>query len=145
MSDLTTLRMLNARFVHNFVTNDVARHDSLLHPLFTAIQSDGSVLDRVAYLAGWARGFDPRVIPYWDTRGEHITVVGDTALVRATNVFDVVMGTRSWRAITYTDTYVRAGGSWLCLQAQLTAVTADVLPDPATIVNRYVHGVAQSL
>jgi hypothetical protein len=145
MSDLTTLRMLNARFVHNFVTNDAAAHDALLHQQFVAIQSDGSILDRAAYLAGWATGFDPEVIPYWDTRGEHITVVGDTALVRATNVFDVVMGTRSWRAITYTDTYVRTAGTWLCLQAQLTAITADVVPAPTTIVNRYVNGVAQSL
>ena len=26
------LRALNARFIHNFVTNDVASHDAILHP-----------------------------------------------------------------------------------------------------------------
>jgi len=28
------LRGLNARFIHNFVTNDVPSHDAILHPGF---------------------------------------------------------------------------------------------------------------
>ena len=31
------LRALNARFIHNFVTNDVASHDDILHPGFINI------------------------------------------------------------------------------------------------------------
>jgi hypothetical protein len=31
------LRALNARFIHNFVTNDVPSHDAILHPGFINI------------------------------------------------------------------------------------------------------------
>jgi hypothetical protein len=31
------LRALNARFIHNFVTNDVVSHDAILHPGFINI------------------------------------------------------------------------------------------------------------
>jgi len=35
------LRALNARFIHNFVTNDVASHDAILHPRFINIWPTG--------------------------------------------------------------------------------------------------------
>ena len=31
---MSELRALNARFIHNFVTRDVASHDAILHPAF---------------------------------------------------------------------------------------------------------------
>ena len=135
------LREINARFIHNFVTNDARAHGRLLHEAFVAIQSDGSVLDRATYLARWPTGFDPDVIPYWDTRGETITVVGDVALVRSTNVFVVVSdGAETKRATTYTDTYLRREGRWLCVQAQLTPVAPPYVPGVDTIVSVYVRG-----
>jgi hypothetical protein len=79
------LRALNARFIHNFVTNDVASHDAILHPVFINIWPTGQRWDRASYLKFWATGFDPKVIVYWDVRDELITVIGDVALVRATN------------------------------------------------------------
>jgi len=81
------LRALNARFIHNFVTNDVASHDAMLHRDFISISSNGMRLDRAAYLRRWANLFDAEVIPYWDTRDELITVIGAVALVRATNKY----------------------------------------------------------
>ena len=47
---LLDLKELNARFIHNFVTNDVASHDAMLHADFTAIQSSGARVGRAAYL-----------------------------------------------------------------------------------------------
>jgi len=35
------LRALNARFIHNFVTDDVASHDAILHPAFINIWPTG--------------------------------------------------------------------------------------------------------
>ncbi len=138
------LRAINARFIHNFVTNDVASHDALLHPEFCAIQSDGSVLSRAAYLRQWAAGFDPDVIPSWETRGEVIGVHGPIALVRATNVFTVVRdGIPMERATMYTDTYVRSGRRWLCLQAQTTVVHPDHVASPSSRVSVYLRGVLQ--
>lgn len=97
---------LNARFIHNFVTNDVRSHDDLLHPKFTGITSSGGHIDRATYLKGWATAFDPEVIVYWDTRDERITVIGNVALVRATNKHIVRRdGKETTGMTTYTDTY----------------------------------------
>lgn len=142
---LEDLRAINARFIQNFITNDVAGHDALLHPDFITIQSNGSKLDRAAYLAQWATGFAPDVIPYWDTRDEHITLVDNVALVRSTNKFVVIEdGVGCERMAVYTDTYAYRNGAWTCLQAQITPVQAPYHPSDDTIVSVYLHGVKQS-
>ena len=64
--DLEQLRALNLRFIHNFVTNDVASHNAILHPEFRNISATGARIGRDAYLACWATGFDPEVFVYWD-------------------------------------------------------------------------------
>ena len=48
------LRALNARFIHNFVTNDVASHDAILHPRFINIWPTGQRWDRATYLTNAA-------------------------------------------------------------------------------------------
>jgi hypothetical protein len=145
MSDhLPALRALNKRFIHNFVTNDVASHDAILHPAFRAIQPNGSLVPRDAYLHYWASGFDPKVIPYWDMRGETIVVAGTTALVGAVNRWVRVRGGAEAVGMTrYTDTYVLEGGEWLCVLAQLTLVAPEHYPSDDTIVVRYLAGVLQ--
>lgn len=135
------LRVLNATFIENFVTNNVAGHDALLHPEFITIQGNGVRLDRAAYLEQWATGFDPEVITYWDTRGELITVIGDVALVRAVNkyVMQREAGTSTGMA-SYTDTYLYADGAWKCIQAQITPVAEGCGPTDDTIISIYVEG-----
>lgn len=141
-ADLATLRALNARFIHNYVTNDVARHDAILHGEFICMRTNGARIARAPYLVAWATGFDPDVVIYWDMRDEAITLVGDTALVRATNKHTIVAGGRATTGMTtYTDTYVREVGRWLCLQAQLTEVAPSAYPCDDTIVVTYVRGV----
>jgi hypothetical protein len=141
-ADLKELRALNKRFIHNFVTNDVPGHDAILHPAFTSISPTGAHIDRVAYLKYWRTGFDPKVITYWDMRDERITVLGDVALVRATNkwVREGVSGATAGMTC-YTDTYLRENGKWLCVQAQLTPVAEVNYPADATIVVKYHNGV----
>jgi ketosteroid isomerase-like protein len=142
--DLEALRALNARFIHNFVTNDVASHDAITHPRFVYLSSAGAKVDRATYLRDWASGFDPQVLPYWDLRDEHIEVFGDCALVRATNKHvRRVDGVEVTGMTLYTDTYVREGGRWLCVQAQLTEVKPAHYPPDGTIVCRYLDGVRQ--
>ena len=138
------LRAINAQFIDNFVTNDVAAHDALLHPSFLYVRSDGSRVDRATYLEGWATGFDPEVIVYWDVRDELITVVGDVALVRSTNKETVRQGGEEVTSMsTYTDTYVFEDGRWLCVQAQITPVTQDNEPADDTIISVWIKGVRQ--
>jgi hypothetical protein len=141
---MSELRALNARFIHNFVTNDVASHDALLHPGFINIWPTGQRWDRAAYLKYWATAFDPKVIVYWDVRDEFITVIGDVALVRATNKHTRRRDGQEVTAMTtYTDTYLFENGAWKCIQAQLTPVAPEHHPADDTIVSVYIEGKRQ--
>jgi ketosteroid isomerase-like protein len=82
---------------------------------------------------------------YWDVRDERIDVFGDVALVRATNKHIVRRNGQDVVGMTvYTDTYLREGGRWLCIQAQLTTVAPENYPGDETIVSRYINGVLQT-
>lgn len=138
---LPELRALNARFIHNYVTNDVASHDAILHARFEYVSPSGKRVARAPYLAAWATGFDPERIVYWDYRDERIALFGDTALVASTNKWTEVAGGKETTGMTcYTDTYVREGGAWKCALAQLTHVAPEFWPSDETIVKRYVRG-----
>ena len=139
------LRALNARFIHNFITNDVPSHDAILHPEFICITPMGGRVDRADYLKAWATGFDAERIPYYDYRDEKIDVFGDTALGRSTNK-SVRMkdGVEAIGMTLYTDTYIRQGGVWKCVQAQITPVAPANYPPDSTIVGKYVKGQAQA-
>lgn len=142
--DLQALRALNARFIHNFVTNDVASHDAITHQRFLYISTAGARVDRRSYLRQWASGFDPARIVYWDLRDESIELFGDFALVRATNKHVVAEGGVEVTGMTaYTDAYVREHGQWRCVQAQLTAVSPQHYPGDDTVVLRYILGQLQ--
>jgi ketosteroid isomerase-like protein len=142
---IAQLKALNARFIHNFVTNDVASHSEITHEDFISIPPSGKRESRADYLARWATGFDPEVITYWDYRDECISIFASTALVRATNKHTVVRnGQETTGMTTYTDTYVRQdNGEWKCIQAQLTPVAPEHYPGDETIVKVYIKGQLQ--
>ena len=138
------LRALNARFIHNFVTNDVPSHDAILHPGFINIWPTGQRWDRATYLEYWATAFDPQVIVYWDVRDELITIIGNVALVRATNKHTRRCDGKQVTSMTmYTDTYLLEDGAWKCIQAQLTSVAPEHQPADDTIISVYIEGKRQ--
>lgn len=138
------LRALNARFIHNFVTNDVDSHDAILHPDFINIWPTGQRWDRATYMKYWATAFDPQIIIYWDVRDELITVIGNVALVRATNKHTRRRDGKEAAGMTmYTDTYLFEDGAWKCIQAQLTSVAPEHQPADDTIVSVYIEGKRQ--
>ena len=138
------LRALNARFIHNFITNDVAGHDAILHKGFICIDPNGRRVGREEYLKRWSVQFDPARIPYYDYRDEKIDVFGDTALLRSTNKsVRMVDGKETVGMTMYTDVYVREDGAWKCVQAQITRVEPEHYPPDSTIVKAYAKGVAQ--
>ena len=142
--DLADLRALHARFIRNFVNNDVPSHSAIPHPRFLCISPRGERQDRADYLRDWAHGFDPDVIIYWDVRDEDIALFGDVALVRATNKYVRVIDGNAVTGMTaYTDTYIHEGGRWLCIQAQLTAVAMEHWPGDDTIIDTWLRGVLQ--
>ena len=139
--DLAVLRQINARFIHNDVTNDVPSHDRILHEKFVCITSRGAWVNREDYLRAWATGFDPEVVTYWDYRDEKITLIGSIALVRSVNKYTLVRnGEETTGMSQYTDTYVKENGVWKCIQAQITNVTPENYPADGTIVKKYVKG-----
>jgi len=141
---LEDLRKLNARFIANFIANDVASHDAMLHERFLYIRGNGARVDRIAYLEQWATGFDPDVIVYWDTRDELITVIGDVGLVRATNKYVLRHATHQEAGMAAdTDTYLYVNGAWKCIQAQITPVGSGNEPADETVISVYVNGVLQ--
>ncbi len=141
-TDLEQLKKLNATFIHNYVTNDTASHNKILHPDFICISGNGLVIGRTDYLNQWAHGFDPQVCTYWDYRDEFITLFGSVALVHAVNKYTI--RNKDGKSVTgmtiYTDTYLKENGKWLCVQAQITPVALDHYGGEDSIVRKYNNG-----
>jgi ketosteroid isomerase-like protein len=138
------LRALNARFIHNYVTNDVASHDAMMHPDFICIGPQGTRQNRADYLRQWATQFDPEVVVYWDVRDEVITIIDNVALVRSTNKRTIRRdGTDTTSMSTYTDTYLFQKGEWKCIQAQIQTLPPASYPGDDTIVSIYIKGKRQ--
>ncbi len=135
-TDMDQLKKLNAIFIHNFVTNDTASHNLIIHKDFICITSEGQTIQRKEYMDEWAHGFDG--FKYWDYRNEDIKIFGSTALVHSQNKYVVV---RDGKEITgmsmYTDVYVKENGEWKCVQAQLSKVIPQNFAGDETIVRKY--------
>jgi hypothetical protein len=143
-TDLAQLKKLNARFIHNFVTNDTVSHSKIAHRSFLLITSKGGKVSRKDYLNEWAHGFDPKVYAYWDYRDELISIYGSYALVRAVTKFRIVKDSKETEGMTrYTDSYIKENGEWKCVQAQLTSVSPENYPGDETIVKKYINGIIQ--
>lgn len=140
--DLAMLQKLNARFIHNFVTNDTASHSQIIHPDFLLITSKGGKVNRKDYLLAWAHGFNATSYYYWDYRDEQISIFGNVALVRSVTTYMKKMDGKEVPVMTrYTDTYIKENGKWTCVQAHLTPVTPENFPHDSTIVRKYINGV----
>ena len=137
-ADLAQLKKMNATFINNFVTNDTASHNRIIHKDFVCISEQGTVIPRDVYLKEWAHGFDTKVYKYWDYREEQIRLFGDMALVRAVNKYIVISQGKEVTGMSmYTDTYVRVNGQWRCVQAQITPVSRENFRGDDSIVRKY--------
>lgn len=134
--DLAKLQSLNAKFIHNFVTNDTVAHSAIIHKSFVYISSEGRTVGRSEYMKDWLHGFDGYT--YWDYRNEQISIFGNTALVRSQNKFVVVKEGKEITGMSfYTDTYIKENGEWKCVQAQIGKVTPNNYAGDDTIVKKY--------
>ena len=115
MSDDKRLRSLNEQYVRASLAGDVAWYQARLADDFVCIQSDGSLLDKDAFLRMTAAGSDLA-----DYRLDEVDVrcFGDVAIVRATGFWTAKNGTPG--TSRYTDVYVRSGGDWKVVSAQIT-------------------------
>lgn len=119
-NDEATLRQLNQKYIESFLKSDVTWYDQHTTDDFICIESDGTILDKPAFLHGTAQG--PGVADYQLVEVQ-LRIIGDTALFhaqgRATRHDGTVILSR------YTDVYVRVHGEWKAASAQITR-----LPQP---------------
>lgn len=122
-NDSLQLSAINAKFINNFLTRDVASHDAIIHRDFVCIQGDGSIISRETYLKNWATDFDNSGYLTFTYTDEHIRIFADIALVRSKTIFTKPVNGKTITGYTiYTDTYKKENGNWKCIQVQITPV-----------------------
>jgi Domain of unknown function (DUF4440) len=106
---------LNQAYVQASLTGDVAWYKEHLAKEFMCIESDGSLLDKAAFLELTSRGSD---LSEYHLDEVEVRFYGEVALVRCTG---------SWLAKNgkpgisrYVDVYVRSGEQWQAVSAQIT-------------------------
>ena len=114
MSDESLLRELNDQYLKAYVTADVDWYARHLAEDFVCRKSDGSQLDKPAFLHSTAQG--PDVTEYRLLR-VRVRLSGDTAAVDGTGMFTLPDGSKG--TTRYTDVYRRSGGAWMVISAQI--------------------------
>ena len=125
MSHHAEIRRLNEAYVKASLAGDVEWYRNHLAEEFVCIDSDGSVLDKPAFLAMTARGSD---LAEYRLDDVDVRFYGDVALVRATGSWTAKNGTPG--ISRYIDIYTRAGDEWTAVSAQITrpAVSGSLAP-----------------
>lgn len=114
-SDLATLRELNLGYVRSVQASDVGWFDEYLADDFLCTSSDGSLLDRSAFLEHTAH---PVTIANLAAHDVNVRLLGDIAIIHARTTFagpDGRPGTSR-----YTDVWERRDGRWFAIAAQVT-------------------------
>ena len=109
------LQQLNRNFVRSVEEADVAWFDANLAPDFFNTNSDGSFIDRKAFLAQIARGSSLKNIREHEVL---IRILGDFAIIHARFSYQKPDGTEG--AGRYTDDWQLRGDRWQCVSAQQT-------------------------
>jgi ketosteroid isomerase-like protein len=120
-NDSLMLSAVNARFIKNFITQDVNAHDKIIHKDFVCIESNGSIVSRETYLKNWATAYNKSGCISFTYRDECIRIFGDIALVRSKTTAVRKVDDKIVTGHTiYTDTYKKENGVWKCIQVQIT-------------------------
>ncbi len=115
MSREKRLRLLNEQYVQASLAGDVEWYRAHLAEEFVCIESDGSVLDKNAFLQMTANGSE---LAEYRLEEVDIRFYGDVALVRATGSWTAKNGTLGMSR--YVDVYVQSGDDWKAVSAQIT-------------------------
>jgi ketosteroid isomerase-like protein len=109
------LEQLNQQYVQASLAGDVEWYRRRLAEEFVCIESDGSVLDKAAFLRQTAQGSD--LVEYRLDRVD-ILLYGEVGLVRATGSWTARDGIPG--VSRYVDVYARSGDEWKVVSAQIT-------------------------
>jgi hypothetical protein len=110
---------LNRGYVDSFMHGDAAWYDAHLSPEFECLCPDGSIVHRADFIAGAKSPMTQRSFSLDSVRVK-LVGGGDVAVVTAVTPFVRADGTTGTNR--YTDIWVRRGGKWMTLQAQITPV-----------------------
>lgn len=109
------LRNLNQNYVQASLAGDVEWYRTHLADEFVCIESDGSVLDKAAFLEMTAKGSD---LASYKLEQIDLRFYGEVALLRCTGSWLAKDGTPGLSR--YVDVYARFGDDWKCVSAQIT-------------------------
>lgn len=109
------LEQLNEQYVKASLAGDVEWYRRRLAEEFVCIESDGSVLDKAAFLRQTAQGSD--LVEYRLDRVD-IRLYGEVGLVRVTGSWTAKDGIPG--VSRYVDVYARSGDEWKVVSAQIT-------------------------
>ena len=122
-AELAKLSRINAQFIKNFLKQDAASHDKIIHNDFVCIESTGQIIPREVYLKNWATDFENSGYSSFNYEDEVIRIFGNIALVRAKTVYTRNEQGKITKGYTiYTDTYLKENNEWKCIQVQITPV-----------------------
>jgi ketosteroid isomerase-like protein len=113
--DVATLTDLNLGYVQSVQDADTRWFERNLAADFLNTNSDGSLVDRQAFLAQIARGAGVSGLVPGDVV---VRVFGDFAIIHAITTYTRSDGQRG--AGRYTDIWARRDGRWVCVAAHVT-------------------------
>jgi ketosteroid isomerase-like protein len=116
--DTEVLTTLNEQYVQAFRDADVAWYDAHLAPDYQVVFGDGSIHDRAAALADFAKPYFAEGIAAFPLDKVRIRRFGDVALVHAENAYTLKDGRKGVNR--YTDIWVKQKDSWWCVAAHIT-------------------------
>jgi ketosteroid isomerase-like protein len=114
-SDLDCLLDLNRDYIRSVQTSDVSRFEEILADDFFCSQTDGSFLDREAFLKYTAV---PAKISDLEAQEVTVRILGDVAIIHARTAYTLPDG-RTGQG-RYTDVWACRNGQWLAVSAHVT-------------------------
>ena len=113
--DQAALAALNAEYIRCVQAGDVRGFEAILAEDFLCSNPDGSLVDRVGFLAQTAR---PVTIRGLTAEEVLIRILGEVAIIHARTRYETATG--ELRQGRYTDVWARRGGRWLAVSAHVT-------------------------
>jgi ketosteroid isomerase-like protein len=114
-TDLDTLRELNEQYIRSVQESDVQWFDANLSDDFMCTFSDGTFLDRSAFLEHTEH---PATLSNLRAHDVIVRQLGDFAIIHARTTFTGPDGSPG--ASRYTDVWQRRNGKWLAISAHIT-------------------------
>jgi len=114
VSDLETLKQLNADYIASVQNSDTARFGEILADDFLNTNPDGSLVDKAGFLAQIAPKAKISNLACHDV---NVRAMGEFAIIHARTSYTLADG-RAGQG-RYTDIWAKRSGKWLCVAAQV--------------------------